>query len=315
MKRILIYSFLLLSGYLVLAQQKGYRIEGDEVVFTFDRKDYALAREDGFGEEVGFDDLDINSVAVAGEFNNWSYYQWKMIKVDKDRYELRKKLSNFDHQFSWEFKYVINNFFWAEPRKTDANVTRAFKDGYPLPVYNLMMYTARPDENGNATFRLRGHPNAEKVILAGSFNKWDEHVFQMQKKEGYWELSLQLLPGEYEYKFIIDGEWTEDMDNPYKVLNEFGGYNSVIQITRKVPFFLRGFPDAQRVTLSGSFNDWATEGHDMLRTSNGWVDTLALVGGKHHYKFIVDGEWMVDPENSVKEYDGKGNINSVCMVR
>ena len=72
MKRILIYSFLLLSGYLVLAQQKGYRIEGDEVVFTFDRKDYALAREDGFGEVVGFDDLDINSVAVAGEFNNWS---------------------------------------------------------------------------------------------------------------------------------------------------------------------------------------------------------------------------------------------------
>ena len=32
-------------------------------------------------------------------------------------------------------------------------------------------------------------------------------------------------------------------------------------------------------------------------------------------KFIVDGEWLVDPNNTVKEYDGEGHVNSVVMVK
>ncbi|MEM6516606.1 MAG: glycogen-binding domain-containing protein [Bacteroidota bacterium] len=36
--------------------------------------------------------------------------------------------------------------------------------------------------------------------------------------------------------------------------------------------------------------------------------------GKYHYKFIVDGKWMLDPKDPVKEGDGKGHINSVWMV-
>ncbi|MEO1012890.1 MAG: hypothetical protein AAFX53_16445 [Bacteroidota bacterium] len=315
MKKILIYTMLLLGILPVLAQQKGYRIEGDEVVFTFHRDDYHVAREDGFGHKLDFDNLDIRSVAVAGEFNNWSTHQWKMVRVDNDRYELRKKLSDFDHQFSWEFKYVINNILWAEPDKSDPNITRAFKNGRKLRAYNLRLFTARPDKNGNTTFWLNGYPKAEKVILAGSFNKWDEQAFRMKWREGFWELTLQLPPGAYEYRFIVDGQWMEDPDNPQKVPNEFHEYNSVVYVTKDVPFFLKGFSDAVEVVLSGSFNDWATEGYHMQRTPNGWADTLALLGGKHHYKFIVDGKWMTDPQNSVREYDGKGNINSVCMVR
>ncbi|TMM28695.1 hypothetical protein FDT66_13800 [Polaribacter aestuariivivens] len=35
----------------------------------------------------------------------------------------------------------------------------------------------------------------------------------------------------------------------------------------------------------------------------------------YHYKFIVDGSWELDPNNSIKEYDGNGHINSVIMVK
>ena len=315
MRKIVLYVIFLMGILPVLAQQKGYRIEGDEVVFTFHRDDYQIARENGFGGKVDFDDLDIHNVSVAGEFNDWSTYKWRMVKVDKDSYELRKKLSDFDHQFSWEFKYVINNSLWAEPNKNYPNATRAYKNGHRLSAYNLRMFTAHPDVEGNATFWLNGYPNAKKVILAGSFNKWDEEAFHMKRINGHWELTVQLPPGEYEYRFIVDGHWMEDPDNPDKVPNEFHEYNSVIYISKDVPFYLQGFLDAREVVLSGSFNNWATEGYYMQRTNSGWADTLALIGGKHHYKFIVDGKWITDPGNSVREYDGRGNINSVCMVR
>ncbi|GAA3608089.1 hypothetical protein GCM10022396_26690 [Flavivirga amylovorans] len=34
-----------------------------------------------------------------------------------------------------------------------------------------------------------------------------------------------------------------------------------------------------------------------------------------YYKFIVDGKWMTDSDNPIREYDGKGNINSVCIIK
>jgi hypothetical protein len=53
----------------------------------------------------------------------------------------------------------------------------------------------------------------------------------------------------------------------------------------------------------------------MNKTKNGWEYKLKLFGGKYHYKFIVDDNWIVDPENPVKEYDYNGNINSVYIVK
>ncbi len=53
------------------------------------------------------------------------------------------------------------------------------------------------------------------------------------------------------------------------------------------------------VILTGSFNNWDEQQLKMKKTDSGWSKTLILPGGKHHYKFIVDGEWKVDPENTV----------------
>ena len=43
-------------------------------------------------------------------------------------------------------------------------------------------------------------------------------------------LTLDLAPGLYRYKFLIDSEWHEDPANERKEQNEFGGYNSVIEV-------------------------------------------------------------------------------------
>jgi hypothetical protein len=310
---------LLICSLNLFAQEeeiKGYRIDGDEVVFTFDKRDYETITDERNQVRREFDDLDIENVVVSGQFNLWSRNAWKMKKIDDNVYELRKKISDFEDNFEWEFKFVINNNFWAEPDVETLNISPAIDpSGKYINTFNLRFAHAYVTKNGNATFRLKGYEDAKKVILAGSFNKWNEDAFQLTKVENGWEITLQLRPDVHQYKFIVDGEWLEDPANPYKTRNEFGGHNSLIEIQTDVHFNLYGFPEAKSVILAGDFNDWSETNGKMTKTEKGWTYSVRLTGGKYHYKFIVDGVWMTDPYNKVREYDGHGNINSVRMVR
>jgi len=49
--------------------------------------------------------------------------------------------------------------------------------------------------------------------------------------DGRWRITVHLVPGTYQYKFLIDTEWHEDPANKRKTLNEYGGYNSIIDVT------------------------------------------------------------------------------------
>ncbi|WP_418513409.1 glycogen-binding domain-containing protein [Corallibacter sp.] len=294
----------------------GYKIEGDDVVFTFDIRDYKKFTNEHTQEQLDFNDFDIENVVVSGDFNLWSRDQWKMTKINENIYQLRKNISDFTDEFSWEFKFVINNKYWAEPSKKATNLTPAVdENGRNLYVYNLKLFAVTPNKDGNICFKLHGYENAKKVILTGSFNKWDENLFRMSKTKDGWELTLDLKPGEYEYKFIVDGHWIYDTNNPSKRKNEYDGYNSVINIKVPITFNLNGFSAAKNVILAGSFNDWNESDIKMSKTESGWETTILLSGGKHHYKYIIDGEWIVDPKNPIKEYDNHGNINSVKMVK
>ena len=300
---------------MVNAQKKPqYRIEGDEVVFNFDASDYKKFTKTNSAFRLKLNEINIEEVTVSGGFNDWSENKWKMKKTGKYTYELRKKLADFEDEFSWEFKFVINNKYWAEPDKEFNNIIESEKSYWFRKVYNHKMYTAKPDTNGNAHFYLKGYENAQKVILSGTFNRWDENNFKMEKVTGGWKLSLKLKPDTYQYKFIVDGNWMEDPDNPNKEYNEHNTFNSILNLKKSVRFELNGYENARKIILTGSFNSWNEKEFIMKKSNGKWYYLLVLAGGKHHYKFIVDGEWIIDPNNLIKEYDEYGNINSVKMV-
>lgn len=74
-------------------------------------------------------------------------------------------------------------------------------------------------------------PQAQSVYIAGDFNNWyvDESC-RMHQKDGLWKAQLELKPGTYQYRFIIDGRWQEDPANPRKTENTFGDANSVVEV-------------------------------------------------------------------------------------
>lgn len=83
-------------------------------------------------------------------------------------------------------------------------------------------------KKGTIRFTLKPGSNVQKVEVAGDFNEWVP--MQMKKQKGEFALILNVPPGTYEYKFIIDGDWQVDPDHSAWALNPFGTLNSVIQV-------------------------------------------------------------------------------------
>jgi 5'-AMP-activated protein kinase regulatory beta subunit len=74
--------------------------------------------------------------------------------------------------------------------------------------------------------------DAKEVALTGDFNEWNRKSHRMRKDgSGQWKKSLLLLPGQYEYKFFVDGQWLTDPKNQQTCPNGFGTLNNVIHVT------------------------------------------------------------------------------------
>ncbi len=288
-----------------------YYFDKDDVVFEFDRRAYEAAMHSTDSSKVDFADLEILEVVVAGNADDWSKDDWVMKKVDEYHYQLRKKRVDFKDAPNWRFKFLINGDYWTTPDSVFEK--KGWLGRYDAPVPDNLLPV--PSDTGQVGFHLKGHLNAKTVILTGSFNNWDEHLYKMRRDATGWTLRLSLAPREYEYKFIVDGEWMHDPANPEKRINQYDTYNSILRLTKTVNFELRGFNDAKTVILAGSFNNWDEHSTKMQRTASGWKIELPLASGKHTYKFIVDGQWMHDPANPRLENDRQGNENSVLFVR
>ncbi|HET6348122.1 MAG TPA: glycogen-binding domain-containing protein [Candidatus Krumholzibacteria bacterium] len=68
------------------------------------------------------------------------------------------------------------------------------------------------------------------------------------------------------------------------------------------------------VFLAGDFNEWNPRSHRMTRKDGCFQRRVKLAPGAHEYKFVVDGEWQIDP-NAVEQRPNEfGSMNSVIRV-
>lgn len=72
-------------------------------------------------------------------------------------------------------------------------------------------------------------PNAARVQLAGDFNNWIPDDCAMEPGGVVWKKTLNLAPGRYLYRFVIDGEWRSDPSNSMVQPGTFGGLDSVLE--------------------------------------------------------------------------------------
>jgi len=74
-------------------------------------------------------------------------------------------------------------------------------------------------------------------------------------------------------------------------------------------------PGARQVCVAGSFNEWKPEQAPLMPMGNGrWVGNLAVSPGRYEYLFVVDGQWLPDPNAKESVQNPFGGVNSVLMV-
>jgi hypothetical protein len=74
-------------------------------------------------------------------------------------------------------------------------------------------------------------------------------------------------------------------------------------------------PAAKQVFVAGSFNNWQPERTPLLPAGNGrWAGDLQVAPGRHEYLFVVDGQWLPDPNAKESVQNPFGGRNSVLMV-
>ncbi|MBT8382004.1 MAG: alpha-glucosidase C-terminal domain-containing protein [Ignavibacteria bacterium] len=94
-------------------------------------------------------------------------------------------------------------------------------DQYEIPV--------KLNRTKKYLFTYKPTPTDKQVNLFGQFNSWNRQTLPMKdaNKDGTLEIEIPLDPGRYEYKFFVDGKELIDPENPVKVSNGLGDFNSV----------------------------------------------------------------------------------------
>jgi len=95
------------------------------------------------------------------------------------------------------------------------------------------MPPAVPSLTGNTTFTLAGHTDAEAVVIYGSFNDWIQTKNYCLKQAAGWVCHVDLAPGKYTYKFLVDGIGLNDRTNSATEDDGNGHPDSVIVIRPK----------------------------------------------------------------------------------
>lgn len=230
-------------------------------------------------------------VSVAGSFNDWRDDQIRMNRTATG-WAIDVYLADGTHTY----RFITDGRWFADPANPD-QFPNEFNET------NSVVKIGKPH-----LFYLKGFSTAQKVMLMGSFNQWRNYELPMTKTDSGWVFPYTLGHGNYEYTFEVDGKKLNDPATGKEMASQ------TLIIAPNQTFRLKGFADAKKVCVAGTFNNWSPNGFVMQKEGDEWIIQQHLTPGKHQYKFVIDGKWVVDPANKLREPNEFGEENSVIWV-
>ncbi len=304
-KKCTLIALMLLVIQFCNAQQpvKVYKVKNGSMYLMLS-KNITAEPLDSFITNFGLEDMNLKNTVMAGSFDSLVKAGWH-IEIDNDELiALSKKMGSIDNISDPSVSINLNSHADIQPFAGSAakfGVNR-FKNKNLFAINDSIV-----------TFYLRNHLNAKRVILCGSFNNWNETDLKMKPVADGWEADVKLAAGKHWYKFIIDGEWSIDKDNKI-VENDGKGNENSVYFKPNYIFRSKAFEKSKNLFVAGSFNNWNEKEIPLAKTGSGWVAAVYLADGTHTYRFIADGRWSEDPENTVRYPNEFGEYNSVIHL-
>jgi len=103
-----------------------------------------------------------------------------------------------------------------------------------LPAIEECPLRKEPMQTAEGVFFWRPRSDGEEVTIAGDFNEWvpDRRVVSIPDAQRTIKF-VQLPPGQYRYRWVVDGVWVEDANNPNRVPSSVEGFDSVCEVEER----------------------------------------------------------------------------------
>jgi len=175
-------------------------------------------------------------VMVSGDFNNWE----KPLPMKKNWYNVFFYLYNKKGEKSivldegtYCYRYLVDGLWVKDPLNNNLVYDRY---GTGLSYFEVKVPIIITDENPIHIYRNRyifyyKNNKAKSVHLAGDFNYWNPYSLPMKRnKSGLWEVEVDILPGTYSYRFLVDGIYRNDPLSTTLVTDRFAHEYSLITL-------------------------------------------------------------------------------------
>ncbi len=236
------------------------------------------------------------NVYLSGSFNKWSTLQHPMILTDSGWY-VDISLGAGKHLY----KFIVDGKWIEDPENKN-------KESDTYYGHNSIYFKT------NYVFKLSNYQNAKRVVVSGTFNDWNEKEIQLRRTKDAWELPIYIKEGTYSYKFLVDKNWMLDPHNKNTRGDGRGNVNSIFSIGDTLNFKLADYLNSSQVFVSGNFNAWNPYELKMQKNKGAWELPYVLAPGNYFYKFIVDDQWILDPQNPLSS-SLDNEINSILIVQ
>ena len=169
-----------------------------------------------------YTDPGAKKVAIIGDFNDWREPGTPLVRNPNGIWETVLHLQ----EGVYEYKYMVNDTEWKQD--TANPLAQANPFGNANSVIIVGNAKTSPIIDGRNVSFIIYNTQAKKIEVAGTFNNWQIlQMFRNPNDAGMWGVRYEnLAPGRYEYKFVVDGEWTPDAENYTAVSDGKGNWNS-----------------------------------------------------------------------------------------
>ncbi|KAK9824654.1 hypothetical protein WJX72_012101 [[Myrmecia] bisecta] len=164
------------------------------------------------------------------------------------------------------------------------------------------------------TFKWPAALDGQEVSVVGSFSDWQSPIELRKSPEtGDYIRCVPLAPGNYQYKYVVDGVWTTSPCEPVTSDGQ-GFFNNQRLVSPTVTFHWSRKWGGSEVFVAGDFTAWAEL--VPLRVDPASQDfnlSCSLTPGTYSYQFLVDGTWMTSPEVNMAPDDDGHLCNKVTV--
>ena len=202
----------------------------------------------------------------------------------------------------------IKTFFKAQMLETIIRVSVSLKK-----AASSGMPAAQFDSKSNGAI---DHLNLAKEILkldgVTDFTKPEPALREAKEKPAVVVVPAPVIPLPEVAKISASG-----VEETFKQMDALENSSDETESPVRQTIFTIHAPDAKDIYLVGDFNHWKINDTSRLEKSDNsrWEKKIELPGGRYRYKFVVDGEWTIDSQNSEKEANPFGTFDSILDIK